>query len=120
MSAALRAPALLLPVLVAVLDPAPAHASPAPRQIAPVQFRCETGAVWMEDCNECRCQSGNHVVCAHLACLRDGGRDAAEAAGEPNTVCYQGACAAGCDTRVDDGGCHICDCDPGGGDARKS
>ncbi|KAF0313300.1 hypothetical protein FJT64_016153 [Amphibalanus amphitrite] len=130
MSAAWRASVLAL--LAAALGPPPAAPAPAPapapRQKAPVQFRCELGAVWMENCNECRCQSNNHVVCAHLACLRNAparpvaetaaaGADPAPGAAALTPVsqsrdpaCYQGSCPDECDSRLDESGCHVCHC----------
>jgi len=136
LGAALRA--LLLPLLAVTLQPLSAvHAVPAPRQKAPVQFRCEAGAVWMANCNECRCQRDNRVVCTHLACLRgalvparaptppravpETASDAVNSSGSAaavreRTACYQGSCPAPCDSRLDDSGCRICDCDVAGAD----
>ena len=102
-----------------------------------MQFLCETGAIWMENCNECRCQRNNHVVCAHLACLRNSPAklvaetpaveeppaaalvsSAAAAPGnkERDMPCYLGKCPQECDSRLDETGCHICDCGEVDGD----
>ena len=86
----------------------------------------------MENCNECRCQSDNHVVCAHLACLRNAPAqpvaETAAAASSPaaagvtpvsksrDPACYQGSCPDECDSRLDESGCHVCDCGQTDGD----